>query len=180
MYGLVNKAVEQMVCSHFSAETWDTIKQHAGVDITTFVSLRPYPDDMTYQLVDSAHHTLGLSHADILRAFGRYWVLYTAAEGYGELLNVTGRTFEEFMENLPNLHTRVSLSYPELVPPNFDTEPFDGGVLVHYHSERQGLTPMVVGLLEGLAERFQIAIAIELIASREAGDDHDIFRIDYK
>lgn len=180
MYGLVNKAVEQMVCSHFNPETWEAIKQHAGVDISTFVSLRPYPDDITYQLVDSAHHTVGLSHADILRAFGRYWVLYTATEGYGELLNVTGRTFEEFMENLPNLHTRVSFSYPQLVPPTFDTEPFEGGVLVHYYSDRQGLAPMVVGLLEGLAERFQTLIAIEMIASREAGDDHEIFRIDYK
>ncbi len=180
MYGLVNKAVEQMVCSHFSLESWEAIKQHAGIDISTFVSLRPYSDELTYQLVDSAHHTLNLSHADILRAFGRYWVLYTATEGYGELLNVTGRTFDEFLENLPNLHARVNLSYPQLVPPIFDTEPFDGGVIMHYYSERQGLVPMVIGLLEGLAERFQTSIAIELIASREAGDDHEVFRIDYK
>jgi hypothetical protein len=178
MYGLVNKAVEQMICTHFGAATWETIKQRAGVETAAFLSMNQYPDEITYRLVDAASQTLGQSHADVLRAFGRYWTLYTAAEGYGGLLTLTGDSLRELLQNLDNLHARVGLSYPQLRPPSFQcADAGDGSLLLHYYSERPGLAPMVVGLLEGLAERFQTPLEITLAASREQGDDHDIFRI---
>lgn len=181
MYGLVNKGMEQMVCSHFNAEIWEHIKAHAGVEIEMFLSMHEYPDAMTYNLVDGASMTLGHSHAELLRTFGRYWMLYTANEGYGELLNHTGMTLHEFLQNLPNLHARVSLSFPHLVPPIFTYEETDEhSALLHYRSQRQGLAPMVIGLLEGLSERFKTPITITTIQSREQGDDHEVFCITFE
>ena len=180
MYGLVNKAIEQMVCGEFSHEAWAAIKQRAGLADDVFVSMRPYPDELTYALVDAAHQLLGLEHSAILRAFGRYWVLYTAAEGYGELLKLTGGSLREFLRNLDNMHARVGLSYPQLRPPSFVCADLpEGGMLLHYYSEREGLAPMVIGLLEGLAERFQTPMDIALAASRAQGDDHEVFRITF-
>ena len=180
MYGLVNKAVEEMVCSQFGAETWETIKQRAEVDADVFLSMNQYPDELTYRLVGAASETLGLSPADILRAFGRYWTLYTVAEGYGELMKLTGASLREFLGNLDNLHARVGLSYPHLQPPSFHCEDTtDGTLLLHYYSDREGLAPMVIGLLEGLGERFATPMAIEQLSSRENGADHDIFRITF-
>ncbi len=181
MYGLVNKAIEQMVCGEFSHEAWAAIKQRAGLADDVFVSMRPYPDELTYALVDAAHQLLGLEHSAILRAFGRYWVLYTAAEGYGELLNLTGATLAEFLQNLPNLHARIALLYPELHPPTFQcVAAGESTLLLHYFSERDGLEPMVLGLLEGLAERFATPIDITALASRAQGHDHAIFQIRFK
>ena len=37
MYGLVNKAFEELVRSRFGEDTWETIKRNAGVDIEAFV-----------------------------------------------------------------------------------------------------------------------------------------------
>jgi hypothetical protein len=181
MYGLVNKAIEQMVCTRYGVDAWETIKQRAGVDLDLFLSLRQYPDDMTYRLVGAASETLGASQAEILRAFGHYWTMYTAEEGYGELFRLTGGSLREFLHNLPNLHSRIDLSFPNLHPPIFKAIDLpDGGLLLHYYSERPGLAPMVVGLLEGLAERFHTAIAIAQVAAREQGAEHDVFRISFR
>jgi hypothetical protein len=181
MYGLVNKAIEQMVCSGYGEATWETVKQQAGVEPGMFMSMRQYPDDLTYRLVAAASETLGLHPDQILRAFGRYWMLYTAAEGYGELLKLTGGSLGEFLRNLPSMHARIELSFPHLRPPIFEcTDIGNGGLMLHYYSEREGLAPMVVGLLEGLAERFETPIEVTQLHNREQGHDHDVFQILFK
>ncbi len=50
---------------------------------------------------------------------------------------------------------------------------------LEYRSKRQGLAPMVVGLLHGLGRRFRTPVAVEQTASRERGDGQDLFRIHY-
>jgi hypothetical protein len=181
MYGLVNKAIEQMVCTQFGADTWEAIKQQANVDSIVFLSMDPYPDDVTYRLVGAASTVLGLPAEQVLRAFGRYWTLYTASEGYGPLLHMTGASLREFLLNLDNMHARVGLSFSDLRPPSFRcTDSTDQSLHLHYHSDRHGLAPMVVGLLEGLAVMFKTAIDIDVVASRDTGDDHEIFKITFQ
>lgn len=180
MYGLVNKAVEQMVCAHHGAATWHQIREHAGVEDLPFLAMQQYPDALTYALVDSASVVLALSHAEILCAFGRYWTLYTGAKGYGALLKAGGSSLAGFLQQLDQLHTRVGLSFPQLRPPSFEcTDITPGALLLHYYSERPGLAPMVIGLIEGLAELFATPVRIEVLHSRDAGDDHEVFRISF-
>ena len=54
MYGLVNKAIEDLVVSNFGEDKWEAIKAKAGVDVEVFVSNEAYPDDITYNLVGAA------------------------------------------------------------------------------------------------------------------------------
>lgn len=42
MYGLVNKAVEDLVSTRFGAETWTKVREKAGVGVGGFVSMDPY------------------------------------------------------------------------------------------------------------------------------------------
>lgn len=184
MYGLVNKALQDLVCSRFGEDTWDTIERNAGVDIEVFVGMEAYPDEVTYKLVQAASETLGLSADAVLEAFGEYWVSYTAKEGYGELLKLAGDTFPAFLQNLDNLHTRVGLMFPSLKPPTFwCTDIGEGSLRLHYRpglDSRTGLGPFVVGLVKALAARFKTAIEIEQTASRRQGADHDEFWITFK
>ena len=39
MYGLANKALQDVVCGRFGEGAWETIKRNAGVDIDVFVSM---------------------------------------------------------------------------------------------------------------------------------------------
>ena len=135
MYGLVNKAIEELVCSRFGEEHFESIKEKAGVDVDAFMCMEQYPDEITYRLVGAASDVLGIPPEDILKSFGEYWVLYTAHAGYGDLLKMAGRTLPEVLESLDNLHTRVSLAFPHLQPPSFwCTEMTSNSLTLHYRS----------------------------------------------
>lgn len=181
MYGLVNKAIEDMVCNRFGEETWETIKQKAEVDEDAFISMEAYPDDLTHRLVRAASEVLLMSPQEILQAFGEYWVLYTAKEGYGEVMDMAGDNLPEFLQNLDNLHARVGISFPQLKPPSFNcTHIQEDSLHLHYHSTRQGLAPMVIGLIEGLGKRFNTEVEITQESSRDQGADGDEFSIKFK
>jgi hypothetical protein len=181
MYGLVNKAIEDMVCSHFGEETWQQIKQGAEIEFDSFISMEGYPDDITHRLVKSASQVLGLSAAEIMQAFGEFWVRYTAEEGYGDLMEMSGDTLPEFLQNLDTLHARVGVSFPQLKPPSFEcTDIEETSLSLHYRSTRQGLAPMVFGLVKGLGTRFETEVEITQVQKREEGEDHDEFLIQYK
>jgi Haem-NO-binding len=181
MYGLVNKAIQDMICQNYGEESWETIKQKAGLeDIDFFISMDAYSDDITYRLVEAACEVFGMPAEDILKAFGEYWVTYTAEEGYGELLDSAGDSLPQFIDNLDNLHARVGLSFSQLRPPSFDCEhTSDKSMELHYQSTRKGLTPMVIGLLHGLGKRFNTKVNITQTASREKGAAYDSFSIQY-
>lgn len=181
MYGLVNKAVQDLIVTQFGQDKWEAVKEKAGIDIDTFLSMKSYPDDITYSLVGAAAEVLDLTPARVLEAFGEHWTLYTAREGYGELLEMSGSSFVEFLQNLDNLHVRVALSFPELEPPSFRcSDVTENSVRLHYESHREGLAPMVVGLLKGLGKRFDTTVDISLEASKDQGHTHDEFLIRFE
>ncbi len=214
MYGLVNKAIEDMVCSNYGEKVWQEIKQKADLGLETFVSMEGYPDDVTHRLVKAASEVLQISADDIMEAFGEYWVKYTAQEGYGEMLDMSGDTLPEFLENLDDMHARVGVIFPRLQPPSFEVErrvaegrksnrlveceeeqesdSLNSGVehgeetssfpplKLKYYSHRQGLAPMVNGLVKGLGERFDTDVEIVQTQSREDGHDCDEFSVKYQ
>ncbi|MBE9048925.1 heme NO-binding domain-containing protein [Nostocales cyanobacterium LEGE 11386] len=181
MYGLVNKAIQDMVCSRFGEKTWQEIKQKAEVDADVFVSMEGYPDDITHRLVKAASVVLNLSSSEIMQAFGEFWVQYTSQEGYGEMMDMSGDTLPEFLENLDNLHARVGVSFPQLQPPSFECSDVEEATLsLHYRSDREGLAPMVLGLVKGLGTRFDTEVEITHTQSRDDGAEHDEFLVKYK
>ena len=181
MYGLVNKAIQDMVCSRFGEETWKEIKHKAEVDIDVFLNMEGYPDDITHKLVKAASVVLSLSTQQIMQAFGEFWVHYTAQEGYGEMMDMSGDTLPEFLENLDNLHARVGVSFPNLQPPSFEcTDMEENSLSLHYRSDREGLTPMILGLVQGLGTRFDTEVHITQTQNRDEGAEHDEFLVIYK
>ncbi|MBD2595678.1 heme NO-binding domain-containing protein [Nostoc spongiaeforme FACHB-130] len=181
MYGLVNKAIQDMICERHGEEKWEIIKSKAGYeDIDFFIGMDGYPDEVTYSLVAAACEVLKMPAPEILQAFGEYWVNYTAEEGYGDLLNSAGNSLPQFIENLDNLHARVGLSFSQLRPPSFECEHTSEQSLdLHYQSTRHGLAPMVIGLLHGLGKRFHTTVDITQTSFRDQGDFQDTFTIKY-
>lgn len=181
MYGLVNKAIEEMVCQNHGVSTWERIKAEAGVDATGFISNEPYPDDITYGLVAAASKILGAPAEDILKAFGEHWVLHTALESYGPMMRATGTSLRDFLIALPHLHTRVELIYPNLKPPEFAChEVGDTELDLHYWTTRPpGLEPFVEGLLHGLGKMFDTPVEVELREQRSDESDHSVFHVSW-
>lgn len=178
MYGMVNKAVEEMVCLHHGEAMWERIKAKAGVDVDVFMSNESYSDDITYQLVGAASEVLQLPAEQILIGFGEHWVLHTAQEGYGGLMKAAGKTLPEFLRNLPNFHSRVSMIFPKLQPPRFECVNItDRSLQLHYISHRPGLAPFVVGLMQGLGKMFHTPVTVRLVVAKDQGADHDVFEV---
>lgn len=180
MYGLVNKAIEDFVQSNHGLSTWQKILDKAGVRGESFVSMQSYPDEITYNIVGAASEILGVGADKILEGFGEHWVLVTATEGYGNLLDMFGNNIREFLGNLDSLHSRIGMSFPDLKPPSFQCRDIDAHSLeLDYYSDRAGLTPFVVGLLKGLGKRFNITVDVQVVSTKSEGAAHDTFLLRY-
>lgn len=178
MYGMVNKAARQLIIDKFGADTWKRVVAKAGMDDSTFIAIQQYPDAVTYDLVAAASEVLELQPEAVLLTFGEYWITYAQSQGYGALLDSLGDDFFDALEQLDQLHVRLSLSFPEYRPPSFScSERTPDQLLLHYVSEREGLAPFVVGLLQGLAGKLGTRVRVEQVESKGNGHDHDVFRI---
>ncbi|MCH2110059.1 MAG: heme NO-binding domain-containing protein [Polyangiaceae bacterium] len=180
MYGLVNKAIEELVSERFGKAAWEKVLKVSGIEEDGFVSNQPYDDAVTYKLVEAAVEILGLSSEEVLKAFGEHWVLQTATKGYGPMLDAAGSNLVEFLNNLPGLHTRVALIFPELKPPRFDvTHLGEGELTLHYWSDRPGLDSMVKGLMIGLGKRFNQQVEVVQTVFQDEEHDHAEFLVKY-
>ena len=180
MYGMVNKAVEDLVTIKFGADKWQAIKKKAGVTVDSFISMDSYDDSITYGLVGAASEVLGLTPNQILFAFGEFWVLHTARLGYGDMLSSAGRNLPEFLDYLPSFHIRVALIFPHLKPPRFEvTDRETDHMTMHYYSHRPGLSEFVMGLLSGVGKLYETPVNITHTKSKDQGADHDEYLVQW-
>jgi len=180
MYGLVNKALQEMIVDRYGNAKWEEIRKASGIEQQFFTTMECYPDEVTYKLVGSACSVLGMSSDEIMRSFGGYW-FQVAKVGYKEMLDFAGDNFVDFIKNLDNMHARIGLIFTGFRPPSFKcTEVTDSSLRLHYYSERPGLSPLVEGLLAGVGKHFSLKVDAVLDKSRAGGADHDEFIVRFR
>jgi hypothetical protein len=180
MYGMINRAIRDLVTSRFGEAKWQEIRDKAGVADEVFVNMVKYPDDATYRLVGAASAVLNTPAPAILEAFGEYWTVYSAESGFGHLLDFAGNNLVDFLSNLDSMHTRVALSFPQLEPPSFKvTDVTKNSLRLHYYSKRPDLAPLAIGMVKGLGKRFSTPVEIRIEKSKADGHDHDEFTVLY-
>lgn len=180
MYGIVNKAIQDMITSGYGEETWVAIKKSSGVNEDFFISNEPYDDIVTYKLAGAASEVLDIPVGIVLNSFGRHWIMKTGKEKYGSLMEAGGSNLKEFLVNLPSFHNRIMLAFPNLNPPEFKVSEIENSsIRVHYFSHRNGLQEFVNGLLLGLGELYNVPTEVVHTQSKEAGYDHDIFKVSW-
>jgi len=178
MNGLINRGLEQLVMSMKGEAGWRGVCAHAGVGADGFVSMQTYDDDITFKLVKAVSERLALPPEELLEAFGEYWVTYTADEGYGALMASAGTHLREFLANLNDLHGRAETIFAQLRIPLFRVEDVsDTEYRLFYASQRNGLAPMVLGLVKGLAKRFGQSVEVTQIHAKTQIDDEDVFNV---
>lgn len=178
MYGLVNQAVQDFIVAKHGEPVWARVRGKAGFTDPAFIPLEQYPDALTFQLVGAACAETGTDAATLVEEIGAYWVAFTAKQGYGPLLDQLGETFPEALANLDAMHVRVALMMPNLKPPSFRVrEVTERSLKLDYISKREGLSPMVVGLVKGLGGKYGLEPKVTLVAARAAGGDTDTFEV---
>ena len=179
MYGLVNQSFRNMIIGNYGDSKWEDILQQVNSD-GVFEAMDQYPDEMTGEILMAACGVLDKDPGSLLEEVGYHWTT-SAINPYKNMFEMSGDTFVEFVKNLNDLHTRVGSIMPDLIPPSFHvTDETESSFLLHYHSKRDGLWPMVLGLIQGLGARFDTKIEIEHLRGKEDGLDHDEFMVNYQ
>ncbi|MBL8683740.1 MAG: heme NO-binding domain-containing protein [Myxococcales bacterium] len=180
MYGLINNSLREMTIARWGAEQWTKVASRAGVTDAVFQNMIPYDDALTYALVGALAEERSIDAGALLREFGVFWVRVVAPSQYGDLMQFTGGSLPEFLSNLDRMHDRVATIYQNLEQPSFSVETLsDTRLRLHYRSRRAGLAPFVIGLLEGLGERFATKVSITHQESKSAGANHDVFLVEH-
>ena len=104
MYGLVNQGIQGLITENYGSAIWEKIKAKAGYEDVTFLASHLYDDSVTFSLATTASEVLDINLADILKAFGKYWVLNIGKEKYGTLMKSGGNNIIQFLKNLPILN----------------------------------------------------------------------------
>jgi len=179
MYGLINRSLKDMIQQKFGEEKWQEVLKKSDVPADSFLTMRSYDDALTYSLAGAASDVLGAPVEACLEMFGEFWVLETATKSYDVLLDSAGSNMLEFLTNMNALHDRITSTFLNYVPPEFYVEKKECGHEIHYVSKREGLTPFVVGLLKGLAIRFECSLNIlsQIEMPVEQGS-HTIFHVE--
>jgi hypothetical protein len=160
MYGLINAALKNMIQDKFGEQQWKEVLAASGVPDDSFLTMRMYDDELTFALAGAASKVLGAPVDACLEMFGEYWVLETATKTYGVIMDAAGDNMIEFLENINTLHDRITSTFLDYTPPEFLIKAKGDAYEIQYLSHRKGLTPFVVGLLKGLAIRFNCVLKI--------------------
>ena len=177
MYGMINKAIRTLVTRETSEEVWEQVLEASGIDEDVYEDLEGYDDGITFALVGAVSETLEVPPGDVLEMFGVYWATDVAPKGYGEYYNAFGNDFKSFVAGLDEMHVRITKMLPSLVPPAFSIEELgENHFKIHYVSQRDGLAPLAVGMLKGVAQHFGGEADITQIEYKGT-DDHDVFEV---
>ncbi len=164
MYGIINKALEELVTETFGEKVWENIKIKSNIDIDYFISNQSYNDQITYDIAIAISNETKTPLNETLTLFGEWWILKTAKEKYGSLLSFGGKDIKEFLEHLPDFHTRVMLLYPNLTPPEFKIiNSKENEITIQYSSTRSGLKDFVTGLFQGISKLYETKTKIEIL-----------------
>lgn len=178
MYGMIHRALRQMVLDEHGKETWSSIERAADVEPSDFISSAPYPDEVTQRLLSISAEMLGHEPHDLLVEFGRFWIKYAEAGQFASILTFTGRDIVSFITNLDRMHLTIEDVMPNAIMPGFSVLTHDTGQMtVEYRSTRTGLAPFVTGLLLGLLDRFNLTGSVRLISE---GTGESVFLIEYQ
>ena len=178
MYGMANDAVRTFIVTNHGEDAWTKICDDAGVTTREFEQLLTYDDDITYRLVGAISSHLGADAAQVLEVFGQYWPEYAKGTAVGNMIRFGGESFVDTLESLDEMRQRIKIAMPDLRPPSFELENVgEDEYRLHYFSEREGLAPMVVGLLHGLAVQHEISIEVQHVERKDPAGAHDVFAI---
>ena len=165
MHGLIGVAVKKLVETELGEDVWIKVCKVSNFPEKDFVTMDNYEDALIFEIIANVSKESGLSVNDILLKFGHYWVDFAISEGYGHAYQLGGDDFVGFLKNLNKMHTYVATIFSRLAPPHFQVmNDTDEGLDLVYRSQREGLQPMVIGLIEALAIKFNRKIKIVIKA----------------
>ena len=90
----------------------------------------------------------------ILEMFGGFFFTTCKRSGHSSMLRTLGHDLYGFLINLDSLHDHLSVTYTQMAAPSFHCEKTYSCLTLHYFSQRQGLSHIVLGVIKAVAHDF--------------------------
>ena len=121
---------------------------------------------------------LGLDPGTILEMFGEQFLVWCKESGYAKILQLLGRSLQDFLTNLDALHDHLSIIYPQMDAPSFRCTGTGSDFYLHYYSSRPGLESIVKGIVKTVAREFYgVEVEMTLMSQKGVESDHSLFHI---
>jgi Haem-NO-binding len=178
MYGIINKALQEMTINSHGACTWEAVKNKAQIEIDTFFNGEMYDDAITHRLVDALCAIVSIEAAQVYYNIGQWYVVETIGKKYAGMVLAGGKTLKEFFENLPALYASVKRLYFPNTPSSISISDVEENcVLVCYHGPRPNLEEIVRGGLSGFCILFKAQPKVTIIENKSEGNTHIIYKV---
>jgi len=175
MYGVIHRALRQMVTTSHGPATWEEVAKAAETGDFDMLATYAHGDDVTERIVLCSAAAMGQAPFQFLENFGQYWIRFAFSGEYGHLMQFCGSDFRTIINNMNRLHQGVAKTMPGTRPPKFWIISDDGHtIVVRYESQRKGLTPFVSGLLKGLLTHLGMEGRVSVLSECEASVDFQI------
>uniref|UniRef100_A0A8C4R7I3 guanylate cyclase n=1 Tax=Eptatretus burgeri TaxID=7764 RepID=A0A8C4R7I3_EPTBU len=173
-------------------DTWEKLRQAAGVD-ESFLNYKVYDDSVTISLVERACEMLSECAYRLLYLFGEHFFQFCCHSGHALMLRTLAADLPSFLDSLDSLHSFLTLSYKgnrhsqntlDMNAPSFRVERTSvGHTLLHYYSDRKGLSHIVPGIVSAVAKDFygsEVTLTVvqsEEESTRTAKQHHVAFHV---
>lgn len=178
MYGIINKALQEMVINNHGVNTWEAVKNKAQIEIDIFFNDEMYNDAITHRLVDALCDIASITAAQVFYNIGEWYVVQTIGKKYAGMVQTGGKTLKDFFENLPALYGSVKRLYFPNTPSSISISDIEeNSVLVCYHGPRPNLEEIVRGGLSGFCIVFNAQPKVTIIENKSKGDTHILYKV---
>lgn len=160
MKGIVFNVFSDLVTDSFGWEIWDQLIENTKpASQAIYTSADIYPDDELISYVTELSKITGTAAPDLVRAFGKY-MMHKFKTMHPEFLD--GHNAKSFLASVHNvIHVEVKKLHPDSLLPKFEYEDESDDTLTMLYSSERKLCHLAEGLVQGVGEVFNEAIAIE-------------------
>ncbi|WP_069801290.1 heme NO-binding domain-containing protein [Thermogemmatispora onikobensis] len=172
MHGLIFTTWEKYLGERFGGGLLSAYRDTIGEppSATPLVS-RFYDDGVLLEGVAAASRLSGLSPEQLLREYGRYFILNSLTGHLCKYILSGVSSAYDLLLTMRDVHSRLRKTAAGLTPPlfNYEFAPHERSVVLIYDSPRQ-LCPVLLGAIEGAAERYGEEVVVYEQSCMKRGD----------
>ena len=155
MHGLVNRALQGFLTDTYGQDTWDEVRNQAGLPFDGFEAMLQYKDRQTGEVIAAACHLLHRDRASLLEDLGTYLLSHPNQQALRRLMRFGGETFFDFLQSLDDLAGWARLALPDLDAPEFTVHQLDRSRFrLDIRWRLPGAGPVFVGALRAMADDY--------------------------
>lgn len=159
MHGIIFKSMKDFVVENHGHETWDAVRERAGLGQRVYLPIDTYEDAELVDLVEAAADLTDESIPALLESYGRF-VAETLLDTYGNVVRDDWDALDLVANTEEQIHEVLRSHNPDLSPPELVCRrEGESKVTVFYQSNRR-LCFVAKGIVRGVADHYGEAVSI--------------------